>query len=659
MTRGVSEGVVTVSRLKELLKLDPKNKTLLPDLLKQAYEQKLVTDEEFIKSSPKFIDTIKCYLFSFVQKPEHLVKIEKYVEAYSLLYTRGSFVANLIAQEKLGPIQALEAVDKFRSNFAVTSPFFNFLEETNSSFKQCFLYERWPSKEQVRLPEIDNILANYPIEMGRLTPNWRSIMSVSGWDNSINSMYTKYRANIENHTVVHLSASLKKYFEKVVIMNGTTRSLLSQLFNKQLRPFSECHNADYMHVVYLRHTVGQHDAGRYMFKDFNYNVNTFDLAMFLKKNLGHESYFPISDLARKYAFLDHKIASFLLNDKTSKTLADIIGFTKENFKKQRIALRKRLRQRYKEMAPSKRSKKLKAKWFRIGSSYFPENSNFVSIQTDGVGVSVANKKPINLYENATAVNINYARDNPVTIGMDTGRAKMFAAAISTCATQKPKTIMFTRGRYYHEMKHNIRMKWERARSANPAVSQANQLLSLHSKVTDLPGYIACVTNNIDVLKAEYFCVERALWKMRLFRLKKKSMSQAVQRLFSAAKNRPLVIGVGDAGFAPTGRGEKAVPTTALMREIFKAKKRYNNRVLVHSINEFRTTMCCCACCSVTEAPMLPTGFRSRRLRFCNNCNQQNGRGLRDRDVQGARNMLWLTQYQHMGIPRPSYLSRNG
>jgi hypothetical protein len=30
MTRGVSEGVVTVSRLKELLKLDPKNKTLLP-----------------------------------------------------------------------------------------------------------------------------------------------------------------------------------------------------------------------------------------------------------------------------------------------------------------------------------------------------------------------------------------------------------------------------------------------------------------------------------------------------------------------------------------------------------------------------------------------------------------------------------------------------
>ncbi len=72
-------------------------------------------------------------------------------------------------------------------------------------------------------------------------------------------------------------------------------------------------------------------------------------------------------------------------------------------------------------------------------------------------------------------------------------------------------------------------------------------------------------------------------------------------------------------------------------------------------------MCCCACGAVTVAPTIrdpKTGRErpSRRLRLCTSCNNTADK-LRDRDVQAARNILWLTIYKYYGLERPEYLCR--
>jgi hypothetical protein len=153
--------------------------------------------------------------------------------------------------------------------------------------------------------------------------------------------------------------------------------------------------------------------------------------------------------------------------------------------------------------------------------------------------------------------------------------------------------------------------------------------------------------------------ERALWKMRLFRLKTRSLDKAVQKVFDKAKGRPIVLGVGDAKFPATGPGEKSMPTTQFVRAILKAKYRYHSRVKLLNIDEFKTTVCCCGCGTETRPAFLPNlnpPRSSRRLRLCTVCSAP-GVKLRDRDIQAARNILWLTQCKFLGAERPEYLSR--
>jgi hypothetical protein len=207
--------------------------------------------------------------------------------------------------------------------------------------------------------------------------------------------------------------------------------------------------------------------------------------------------------------------------------------------------------------------------------------------------------------------------------------------------KKPETITLTRREYYNKMRHTIRKKWEQERSVIPHIQAANQALSV-SKSTQLPLYLNALSVNFDVLEQEYLKnKDRSLWKMRLFRWKKQCLDHAVQQIFDKTKNRDVVIGIGDAKFASTGRGEKAMPTTKITLAFKKAAWRYKNKVIFKSIHEFRTTMCCSSCCQVTTSPMTSTDVKSRRLRLCTNCNNSGDR-VRDRDVQAARNMLWKT-----------------
>ena len=73
-------------------------------------------------------------------------------------------------------------------------------------------------------------------------------------------------------------------------------------------------------------------------------------------------------------------------------------------------------------------------------------------------------------------------------------------------------------------------------------------------------------------------VERALWRMRLFRFKHASLDRAAFRLLSSATagvspDRPLLLAVGNANFKPSGKGELPAPTSALSVALKRALQR--------------------------------------------------------------------------------------
>jgi len=395
----------------------------------------------------------------------------------------------------------------------------------------------------------------------------------------------------------------------------------------------------------------------YFKTDFELTPRVLDFVMYMRKHgIGEATYFPLSTLGRKYAYVDLKIAKSLLHEPKQENFMALFNLTPESFKERRKVLRKRLRKGSVQ--------KYAKKWRRTGLSTMQKNSKVSSFETDGIGISICLKTPVPLYCPKPRLQDDeiLSSDNPVFIGGDEGRAKIMTCAISTDPKKKPTKVVLTRRSYYRSTKHNERRTFE----SNQLHKNNNELQSIFQELSQSPKHTMTTQyvmnigfTHFEVLKREFIVnKERALWRMRLYRMKKRSLDKAAQRIFDAAKHRPIVIGVGNAKFSPTGRGEQAVPTTGFNKALDRAKHRYNNKVKITGIDEFRTTMYCCACGSITTAPLVGGDRKSRRLRFCSHCNEKNGRGLRDRDIQAARNMLWCTINLFYGIERPSYLTRS-
>ena len=412
----------------------------------------------------------------------------------------------------------------------------------------------------------------------------------------------------------------------------------------------------------------------------------------------------------------------------TRSVGEVLGITVESFNRIRKRLANRLRRQYRadvrratSRAARKRAKKLRGKWSMHGVHHgrLPPQARIDSVETDGVGLRLCVKLPVDLTSfispvvvdagdrgadapkkrrgrrkkvgrsSATAVEVvqgfeavdplDPSIERPLCGALDLGRAKLFTAAVQTKPYKKPTTVTFTRKRYYHEMHDRPRKRWEKQRlDARPDVREALTLLSQSGGARNCDmemwrQYLEAEAEHRDVLDTEFVDeIERALWTMRMFRWKKASLDRAVRRLFRAmtdgqSKTRPLALFIGDAGFACTGKGEVPAPTSklscALKRGIVCERAR-GRSVVVLRPNEFRTTMCCCACGSVTAAPRVnkratrgseATRGPSARLRSCTMCSPTGK--LRDRDVQAARNILWLGLAMYYGIERPEYMRR--
>jgi len=602
--------------------------------------------------------------------------------------------------------------------------------------KHAFLPERWPSSKTPLDAGVETILQQNPNLPA--PPDWMSIMSGSGWDNAINRMMSKFAANVKVHACARIAVAAKKYMSCVPLDPKTARWLLVDCTVLKLRPII-ADDDDWAMAMTIRRLLMGETTGEYSFRWAEWGVpekTAYTPAVLLfhlflaRFGVAERSYLPVANRSRKYAYIDTKVAHQLFkldtpskkakddDVSTSTSVGQLLGLTPAEFNNRRRQVRAEIRRRYRAKKSSetnsdrkKKLAKMAKRWSRIGSSHMPAKARVDSIETDGVGLRLILKvekdissfvkpmeppppkdptqkarRPRTAPKASDGAQPLEAGVNPIMVTLDTGRAKLFSAAISTSAIKKPVSQAFKRTRYYHEMKYRARMKWEQRRMRDvEGMQDAVDKLSRTGGTKNCDpeawsNFLQAEDADRAKLDDEFVSnVDRAKWGMLMHRRKKSSLDQALARLIKKATenqpaDRPLVIGVGDGSFPCCGRrGELPAPTSELSKAITRAVEgqRKGGRVVkVMTIHEYRTTMCCCACGAVTTAARVTVKRKnretgevvladgpSRRLRCCTSCSITGK--LRDRDVQGARNILWAAQAVYFGFDRPSYLTRGG
>lgn len=768
---GVLAKKALVERLDTVQQGVTKTSDRLPVLLGHAIHHGLVSRKEVDETTPRNDLTIPCYLHSHVVDPAMRAAFESYVLAASALYRRGSHIANLMAMRAFGVSWPGPTRPRFEEHYMndearhLMAMMFMTEDVRSTPIKQIFLPERWPSKKANLHPSIQSLVTQEREVLAAAPTNWRAIMRPSGWDNVINRMATKYFGNIQVHAKAGIVQATEAYIQSAPLKPGTSLEALLSVFRGPLRPTTHVHQEDWEMAIRLRASVGLEDDDPLWYLRPKFSEALCKLHFFLVRHGSKaRSYLPVVTRGRKYCYLDAKAylqlrrqaersAKAALKNaagsadpsvqppmamnpaleqeedddgddcdgeedtSTSLSIGDLMGLTPAAFNRTRARLRRQIvkehKRRWRDRAsPSvkrKRARQLAQRWQRLGIGRMDEGARVDSIETDGVGLRLCVKSPIDMTpyilplpaeRKASTMKLKRhcpkkpkqsaaacvaedemvvrSKRNAIHVGLDEGRAKLYTAAISRDGCRKPTALAFTRHRCRYERLDVLREKWENGRmEANPAVRTAIDKLSnaggLRNCFLDTwRNFLRVDLENSAVLDAEFLDQGRALWSMLKFRKRKASLDRAASRLVSAATSgepmsRPLVMSIGDAKFSPTGRGEISVPTAALHRALSRALDRERSKgreVVVQMVDEFRTTKCCCACGAVTAAPQVrarrnrggaETYRQSCRLRQCTECEPAGRR--RDRDVQAARNILWIGVAQYLGLDRPEYLCR--
>jgi hypothetical protein len=280
-----------------------------------------------------------------------------------------------------------------------------------------------------------------------------------------------------------------------------------------------------------------------------------------------------------------------------------------------------------------------------GKSSFPTGWIPTSAGTDGVSVCVTLTRPVEpsgpvdgLAEKGVAKKATYEErlaqfvarhGRPHKVAEDPGRV-----ALSTTA-QKGHDGKFVHNR--HSRRQHLRWtlqgrrqyaEEDRRRKA-PLLGLA--IRELASAGTWMTTHIAHFTRMLvtqmmvhDILVTEYVDdVWYAKWRMLMWRRKRMVVMQyyaaTTRRL--ATRNEPVVFGYGDSGFAASGRGEQAVPTSGkiyLLHRVARCLKDVHP-VMVVPVDERCTTMKCHGCGNVLQSIYAPRQDRPRPLRGLKLC----------------------------------------
>lgn len=637
------------------------------DLVWKAFECGLIDDTQRDASFVRRQSTMPCYLWTHVTDPIVRERIEKYVKAFSILYSRGTYLANLAALSI--PTPAFEAGSLPTTYIQLPS----FLQ-TSTEVKKCFFPERWLERKtntDVIDPLIkDAFLANKDA-LDLLLPT-EHVLSNCGWDNALNTMGATFLGNVQVQVLVQLRQRICKFIGKRTFQIGTLPNEVSKSILCKLRPSNGISADDYEWIDSFRTFLGITSCGK-AFEDAKVdelNDLTWTLHIWLQTVFQEDGFsrLPCSPIKRKFAYLDAKIVKSLLDHKTKQRMLEItkdhqgselqklLGLTSKCFNKRRAKLRKDLRKRYRN-DPNK--KRLKKKWSRIGHSCLSSNAEVVMVSTDGVGLRINMRfKPSEPFQHSP----KHIPKDAFKIGVDEGRVNLAATS-----DELGNIHLIKRSQFYKHQRDKKEKKWERSRMVGTVWGEALAQMSAaggfkNANVDTWKQTLGVLGNHISVIRAEQLeCKDRALKRMRRFRWKRSFLDQSWKKVLKPgiekSRTKHIAVGFGDAKFACTGKGEQAVPTTGLNKAFRRVVKTMGMKHLVHevTIDEYNTTKCCHCCGRTMNLLHNAEGKEILRYRLCGHCSPQTNGKRRNRDVNASKNMLKLLACELQGLPRPQHL----
>lgn len=686
MGRKSPDGFVHKDTLIQKLKnFDVENiDTLSKDaLVWEAFDRGLITECERDVSFTRRISVIPCYLYTYVENETIRSALENYVQCATMLYSRGSFLANLAAISVLQVSKLPKDILDIRSQ-SVDIP--SFLLDENL-VKHCFLPERWLYKGL----EIDSLVAStfelYSDLLDDFLPDYNKVMCDSGWDNALNHMGTNYLGNVKVQVLSHLYRRLVSYVKEVhPVQSGTLRHALNMaVFGPLQTPLTDIHNDDFEWALALQKVLGINDRGRSdqwvkewqipLFKELS--KESWTLHLWLQSHMTQGKNFsilPVSNMSRRYCYVDAKIASFLIPSKTKKSMQELtkndvhaselqrmFGLTRRCFNKRRQKVRKDLRNKYKD------NKRFARKWKNVGAGCLPPHGRLKMLETDGVGLRLYLEFPKN-ERLCTKKQQDVCNDNyDVLVAADTGRVR-----IGTFVDDRNKVTIISRKAYLYAQRDIRRKAWEKQRMTNTpwGVALAAQAEAGGFKNRDPIKWTATLdalrTHLPSVLEEQLYNKDRARIKMCLFRWKRSFMDTRLKQVLDPAikKKKRMLVGIGKADFASHGpRGEIATPTTKTLvdkhfKRVLKIHQLSERVKIDNTLDEYNTTKCCHCCGHVMDILTTCHEKDCLRYRLCMHCSHaRTVYKRRNRDVNAARNILKVLQSKVMGMDRPSYLAR--
>ena len=649
--RRKKDGSLNREQLLGLFEENKPSKVGKNDLCWLARDKGLITDEQCDRSLVREHTVIPCYMHTQILD----LRVRELLDWYAVCYSRGSFIANLLAIQQQPdsiplriPLQPFCAMPTFLNDVMI--------------LKRCFLPERWLEKGLDIDPGIQLLLEQNMDLLQPYLPNYKENLCDTGWDNALNHMAEIYMGAIKVQTLTHLERRLRTYFEEHYACNQDTnkKSLVFVLSNPSY-PTTGVHNDDFGIIMSIRGSFGVGHSNWLSSGLKELTGYTWSLHHWLVHRLSGSqratSILPVSTINRKYAYLDYKVCNSLLpmklkkpllqqtSDHVGSELQKILGLTREMFNRRASGARKNKR----------RKGRTKKKWRDRGRGSLPEHAIMTYIETDGVGLRLHFEKPP---KRPIPKEVFVVGKDAVRAGADTGRAKMI-----TSTDTEGTTLIMGRTGFYRAQHHKQLLAWERGRMAGTAWGTAlaavagaggfkNADMGVWLRTLDVQG------ENMAVLLEEQMSIDRARQRMFRFRKKKSWMDQKMKKWLEPAHKRAkqMVIGLGDGKFPSGGKGELSVPTSGIQIAYKKALRVLNISRLVKivPIDEYKTTKCCHRCGSVMQHMTTARGGHCVRYLLCTGCASTAGK-RRNRDVNASKNILTLLEALLEGRPRPEHM----
>ena len=241
----------------------------------------------------------------------------------------------------------------------------------------------------------------------------------------------------------------------------------------------------------------------------------------------------------------------------------------------------------------------------------------------------------------------------ILIGIDPGRKDIASCVKKDLVLEEEEAISLSNAQYYNDSKMN-----ERIKKMNTYIRESG----LGSWINSMPSFKCFFINDFEENIRKIFVPElTALIRMknqrkvkklrwRCFIHKYKTLDSFCQKLLKHVYNKSQVaVCFGDASFNHASKGSPPSPR----RLWLKKRLEKNHNVTCIDIWEFNTSQICSNCHNPEKMEGCTTARNPHYVRRCQSC-----RTLWNRDVNAARNMVFLGGCIQNGKERPIFFKKS-